>query len=262
MKRGQLEWQLLVLVTLGLVAFGLVMVYSATSASAALGDGDPMYYLKRQAIYAVLGLVAARRRLALRLPPAAARSRRRSSSSRSRCSALPCSSSGGASTAPAAGSRSAPAAFQPSELAKLALASGSPRISRAAGRRRRSASSRSRSGCSSRVFCALVLVEPDLGTAIAIVVMVGGDAARRRARRLRVLGGGDRDRRRARLARDLARAVPARALLQLPRPVERRAGRRLPDVQALIGLGSGGIFGGASARASRRSTTSPRRTPT
>ena len=43
------------LVTLALVAFGLVMVYSATSAPAALGSGDPSSYLKRQA-YAVAGL--------------------------------------------------------------------------------------------------------------------------------------------------------------------------------------------------------------
>ena len=45
MRRGQLESQLLILITLGLVAFGLVMVYSATSAPAALGNGDPMHYL-------------------------------------------------------------------------------------------------------------------------------------------------------------------------------------------------------------------------
>ena len=56
MKRGQLDSSVLILVTLGLVAFGLVMVYSATSASAALANGDPAYYLKRQAIYAVLGI--------------------------------------------------------------------------------------------------------------------------------------------------------------------------------------------------------------
>ena len=39
--RGQLEQKLLILVTLGLVAFGLVMVFSATSASATLGRGRP-----------------------------------------------------------------------------------------------------------------------------------------------------------------------------------------------------------------------------
>ena len=57
MKRGQLEARVLTLVTLGLVAFGLVMVYSATSASATLANGDPAYFLKRQAGYALLGLV-------------------------------------------------------------------------------------------------------------------------------------------------------------------------------------------------------------
>src|SRR3979411_621157 len=57
MKRGELNSRLLILVTLALVAFGLVMVYSATSAAAAVGGKDPSYYLKRQGIYALLGLV-------------------------------------------------------------------------------------------------------------------------------------------------------------------------------------------------------------
>ena len=41
-ETGQLESHILVLVTLALTAFGLVMVYSATSARAAVGDGEPM----------------------------------------------------------------------------------------------------------------------------------------------------------------------------------------------------------------------------
>src|SRR5436309_14571716 len=55
-RKGQFEARLLLLVSFGLVAFGLVMVYSATSAAAALENGDPAYYVKRQGIYAVLGL--------------------------------------------------------------------------------------------------------------------------------------------------------------------------------------------------------------
>ena len=55
--QGQLEQRLLILVTLGLVAFGLVMVFSATSASAALGEGDPMRFLIKQGLYAGAGLV-------------------------------------------------------------------------------------------------------------------------------------------------------------------------------------------------------------
>ena len=57
MKRGHLEANVLVLVTLALVAFGMVMVYSATSASAAIGGGNSVYYLKRQALFAGLGLI-------------------------------------------------------------------------------------------------------------------------------------------------------------------------------------------------------------
>ena len=57
MKRGHIESNILVLVTLALVAFGMVMVYSATSASAAIGGGNPVYYLKRQGLFALVGLV-------------------------------------------------------------------------------------------------------------------------------------------------------------------------------------------------------------
>ena len=56
MKRGP-EWHVLTLVTLGLTAFGIVMVYSATSASAAIGGANPMSYLERQGTFAVIGLV-------------------------------------------------------------------------------------------------------------------------------------------------------------------------------------------------------------
>ena len=47
MKRGELESRILILVTLALVAFGIVMVYSATSASAAVGGANPTYYVER-----------------------------------------------------------------------------------------------------------------------------------------------------------------------------------------------------------------------
>ena len=54
----QLEFQLTVLTTLALVAFGLVMVFSATSATATLGGGSASAYLVRQAVSACVGLVA------------------------------------------------------------------------------------------------------------------------------------------------------------------------------------------------------------
>ena len=120
MRRRELDSRLLIMVTLALVAFGLVMVYSATSAAAAVGGNDPSYYLKRQGIYAALGIVLMilaqrwdyRRLRALSPLLVWCRSAR---SSR-------CSRSARRSTARGAGSRSGPAAFQPSELAKLSLA--------------------------------------------------------------------------------------------------------------------------------------------
>src|SRR4051794_4951319 len=55
-RRGELEARILILVTLALVAFGIVMVYSATSASAAVGGANPNYFLERQGVYALLGI--------------------------------------------------------------------------------------------------------------------------------------------------------------------------------------------------------------
>ena len=112
---------MLVLVTLGLVAFGLVMVYSATSAAAALGDGDPGYYLKRQGIYALVGLALLLVALAARLPArCAARAAARSSAALVLCVAVLVVGRAGQRRAPLA--PFGPAVFQPSELAKLALA--------------------------------------------------------------------------------------------------------------------------------------------
>jgi cell division protein FtsW len=52
------EYHLLMLVTLGLVAFGLIMVYSAASGTALLAGRDPVAVLVRQGAYAALGVGA------------------------------------------------------------------------------------------------------------------------------------------------------------------------------------------------------------
>ena len=120
MRKGQLELQLLILITLGLVAFGLVMVYSATSAPAALGNGDPMGYLKRQAVYAVigLGLMVAAYRTPFRRWRALAPPLLVASLALLLAVLVVGQSINGAKRWIAFG----PAAFQPSELAKLAVA--------------------------------------------------------------------------------------------------------------------------------------------
>ena len=161
-KRGQLESHVLVLVTLGLVAFGLVMVYSATSASAALGGRRPGLLPQ-----AAGDLRAARARRCWSSPRASTTGALRTLAPpllvvepRACCVAVLVVGQRGQRRPPLA-RRSGRATFQPSELAKLALAVWAAALPRAPPRRRRrSASSGGRS--------ALVdgrLLRPDPGRA-------------------------------------------------------------------------------------------------
>jgi cell division protein FtsW len=239
-KQHSLESQLLLLVPLALTAFGLVMVYSATSASAALGNGNPIGYLERQGTYALLGLVvlfvAARadyhalRELAPSLVVA----------SLALCAAVL------AIGEQINGARRwigfGPVAFQPSELAKLAVVvwvsaylarKPPPRTLKSLGRP---------IGLLVGAFCLLVLLEPDLGTVITIVVMVGAvllvsgtplptlATAYGFVFALGAIAAWSSPYRRARL-------------FTFVDPWKDPLGAGLQNVQAQISLGSGGIFG-------------------
>jgi cell division protein FtsW len=240
MTRGQLEQRLLVLVALGLVVFGLVMVYSATSAAAAVGGGDPIGFLKRQGVYALAGIVlmilAARfdyhglRILAPALVVAAF----------VLCLAV-------LVVAPEInGARRwlqfGPATFQPSELAKVALC-----IWVAAYLARRPAP-RSLGelakpvGLLTAAFCGLLMLQPDLGTTITLCVMllavlvVAGTPTR-----VLIAGGGT--------AVVLGVAAiwlePYRRarLLSFLDPWADPEHTGFQSVQAIIGFGSGGLTG-------------------
>ena len=240
MKRGQLEASVLTLVTLGLVAFGLVMVYSATSASATLANGDPAYFLKRQAGYAVLGLVlmvAASRvdyRILRRLAPALIVT--------SLVLLLAVLVLGQAVNGARRWLSFGPAVFQPSELAKLALAVWAASY---LTRRRPPQSIRELwrpLGLLASVFCVLLLAEPDLGTAITILLMLAGMLLVA-GTPTRTLGAG----------LSIAAAVSLLAvwfepyrrarLFSFVNPWHDAQGAGYQTVQAIIGLGSGGIFG-------------------
>src|SRR2546423_1290347 len=172
--------QLLVLVPLALTAFGLVMVYSAQSASAALGNGNPVGSLDRQLVFALIGIA---------LLVFAARTDFRQL--RALAPTLVIAALGLCMAVLVVGERIngarrwigfGPAAFQPSELAKLALV-----IWCAAYLARRPPPRTLKDlakpiGTLVGLFCLLILVEPDLGTAITIVTMVGP------VRRVRVSG--------------------------------------------------------------------------
>jgi cell division protein FtsW len=239
-KTRTFESQLLVLVTLALTAFGLVMVYSATSASAALGHANPAGYLERQAAYAAIGiafLVAAARtdfRKLRALAPSLV------------VAALVLCAAVLVIGPRINGARRwigfGPAAFQPSELAKLALV-----VWCAAYLARRPAPRTLRDlakpiGTLVGLFCVLVVVEPDLGTVITIVVMVGamllvaGTPLPTLAGAYTIVVG---------LGAVAAWSSPYRRarLFTFLDPWKDPLGAGLQNVQAQISLGSGGIFG-------------------
>jgi cell division protein FtsW len=239
-KRGHLETNILILVTLGLVAFGMVMVYSATSASAAIGGGNPAYYLKRQGIYALLGLA---------LLVAASRWNYRSL--RHVAPMLVLGSLVLLVVALVAGESVNGArrwiqfggvTFQPSELAKLSLAVW---IALFLARRpvpRTLGELTKPIGLLTAVFCALILAEPDLGTVITLCLMVGA---------MLVVAGAP-----ARMLGSASAIVGAVILFAIWFEPYRRTrifsfinpwhdaqGAGYQQVQSMIGMGSGGFFG-------------------
>ena len=240
MNKGQLDSHILVLVTLGLTAFGLVMVYSATSAPAALGGGDPVFYLKRESIYAALGvlllLIASRidyrklRHLAPILMLA----------SFGLCLAVLVLGEqvNGARRWLGVG----PLAFQPSELAKLSLAIwASAYLAR--HRAPQSLKELVRPiGLTTGLLAGLILLEPDLGTVIAIgivlaaILVVSGVP-------LRALAAGGSIAVALGLAAIWFEPYRRARLFSFVHPWHDAQGAGFQTLQAIIGFGSGGFFG-------------------
>jgi len=237
---GQLEFHLLVLVTLGLVAFGLVMVYSASSGRAAVANGDPAYFLKRQALYAVLGLVA----LAVlsrvpfrRLRPLAGPLLLTSFGLLVAVLVLGTSVNGARRWLPVG-----IIDFQPSELAKLALCLWLAGIlTRRAAPETLAELSRP-IGAVVLAACALIIVEPDLGTAIAIVLMAGAMLAVA-GTPSRVLAGAAGTLVALALAAIWLEPYRRERLFAFMDPWADPEGAGFQTVQAMIALGSGGVFG-------------------
>ena len=239
-RSSGLDYHLLVLVTLGLVAFGLVMVYSASSARAALAADDPAYYLKRQAVYALAGIVALvllsrmdYRRLRFAVAPLLL------GSFALLVAVLVLGT-------PVNGARRwlslGPASLQPSELAKLALV-----LWLAAYLARRPAPQSLGEllrpiGLVVGTAFALVIVEPDLGTAIAIAIMASAVLLVAGTRLPTLAAAGV-------LGFVLVAAAiwlePSRRerVLSFLDPWQDPEGAGFQSVQAMIALGSGGFLG-------------------
>jgi cell division protein FtsW len=241
-KRAQLESNVLVLVTLALTAFGLVMVYSATSARAVDGgNGQPMQYLTRQAIFAGLGLVALI--VAYRTPYSVWRRFAPSLVVGSIVLLALVKLAGQSVNGARRWFSLGPFALQPSEMAKLALAAWvAAYLARGRGQPRTLAELGKPLGLVAGIACVLIVIEPDLGTAIALVIMLAG---------ILVVAGLPT----GLLVRAFA-IVAAAGMLAIWLEPYRRArffsflnpwhdpqGAGFQVVQAMIGLGSGGIFG-------------------
>jgi cell division protein FtsW len=237
------EYNLLLTATLCLLALGVVMVFSASSTTALLGQsGDSAYYLKRTVIIGAIGLLVMRM-----LSARGARIARPLTGVLLLVSfvllfavMLPGlgSSANGAQRWIAAG----PFQIQPSELAKLALIlyganllATRPQITRDI---RTLVPYLSVVG----VACLLMMAEPDLGTTIVVCLSCAAllVAAGIEIRKLLILGG-------------VLAALVLLAILIEPYRMQRLTGFLDPAgdpsgagfqaIQAKIAMGSGGIFG-------------------
>ena len=238
--RGHLEYHLLVLVTLGLVAFGLVMVYSASSARAALAAGDPAYFLKRQAVNALVGLAALvlLSRLDLRVVRRLAGPLLVASVVLLVAVLVVGTSVKGAKRWLPLG----PLEFQPSELAKLGLALWLASFLATRPAPRTFGELLRPVGLVAGLVCALVVVEPDLGTALATGIMVAAVLVVA-GTPLRLLAGAAAAGTAAVTAAIWLEPYRRERFLAFLDPWNDPDGAGFQSVQAMIAFGSGGVFG-------------------
>jgi cell division protein FtsW len=170
-----IEYHLLLLLTLGLVAFGLVMVYSASSGVLVVQGHDPIAPLVRQGAYAFVGIA---------LMVAAARMPYRRLRLLAPFLMLAALAALILVKVPGIGLRIngaerwialGPMTIQPSEFTKLAFVVFAAAVLTARRRPPRTIKELVNPvGAVAIVVCGLVALEPDLGTTIAIGVMVTG----------------------------------------------------------------------------------------
>jgi cell division protein FtsW len=171
------EGQLLLLITLGLTAVGQVMVYSASSPVAmttARYGNDPLYFVKNGVVFTIAGVLLML--LVMRMPVSLFKSLTPLALVVSLLLLVAVMVPGVGATINGARRWIAvgPITVQPSELAKLALL-GTVAALLAAKKTapQRFGELMKPIGLLTGVVCALVLAEPDLGSALAIALMVG-----------------------------------------------------------------------------------------
>ena len=188
---------MLLTATLCLVALGVVMVFSASSTTSLLGEsGDGAYYLKRTLLYGAVGLVALRSPLD---PRACAIVRPLTGLFMALTVVLLV-----AVMIPGVGVEVNGAKrwigaglfqIQPSELAKVALILYGAHLLATRPKLTRSIGDMAPFLSAVALICLLVVLEPDLGTAMVACFAVGGDAGRGRRPDARPRDAGRRGRR-------------------------------------------------------------------
>jgi len=237
------EYNLLLTATLCLLAFGAVMVFSASSTTRVLSDGglsDSAFYLKRTLLFGAVGLLAmhlaARHglRLVRRLTPALL-----ALSLFLLVAVLAAGTSVNGST------RWLGSGFlqiQPSELAKLALILYGADLLASKPMRVRSLQGMTPFLLVVAVAALLIVAEPDLGTTLVIAFAAAATlvAAGARLRDLALIGGALAFFGLAMTAIEPYRMARLTAFLD---PGADAAGAGFQAAQAKIALGSGGLFG-------------------
>jgi cell division protein FtsW len=238
------EYSILYTATLCLLAFGAVMVYSASSAESLLsGSGDPSFYLKRYVMFGVIGLVVmhAASRHGLKAIRALTPVLLMASFALTIAVMLPGLgvTVNGATRWLGAGSFQ----FQPSELLKVALVLYAAQVLAARPRATKTVGGLVKPllivvG----VACLLLLKQPDMGTAMVICFAIGAllVAAGTPVRVLALVFGTL-----ATLALLVAMVEPYRRerLTSFLDPFSDAGDSGFQAVQALTAIGSGGFFG-------------------
>jgi len=237
------EYSLLLTATLCLVAFGVVMVFSASSTTSLLGDsGDSAFYLKRTVAFGIFGLIAMRIlavrgvQVIYRLTPI-----------------LLAVSIGlllavlvpGVGVEANGASRWIGAGFlqiQPSEIAKVALVLHGAALLATRPRMTRSIGELMPYLMPVGVVCLLVVAEPDLGTAMvscltAVALLIAAGVKMRHLALLGLVVGF------AVLLAILIEPYRMERLTGFLSPGTDPAGAGFQATQAQIALGSGGVFG-------------------
>jgi cell division protein FtsW len=237
------EHSLLLTATLCLLAFGVVMVFSASSTTSLLGEsGDGAYYLKRTLIFGAAGLVILR---LLSTHGLAIVSRLTTPLLALSFALLVVVLIPGVGVEVNGAQRWIGAGFfqvQPSEVAKLALVLYGAQLLATRPKMVRSIGGMAPFLAAVAVACLLVIVEPDLGTAMVLCLTAAAMlvAAGVRTRDLVILGGA------LGLIVLLAIALEPYRMARLTGfldPSADPAGAGFQATQAKIALGSGGIFG-------------------